>query len=78
MVTKVLKDRLIEEIGKLPEDRLREALDFVEYLRARERRGTVARSSEALDPQDDPILKLVGIADVKAFSQDIDEALYGK
>ena len=78
MVTKVLKDRLMEKIEKLPEDRLREALDFVEYLRAKGRNETVTRLSEDLDPQDDPILKLVGIADVQAFSQNIDEHLYGE
>ena len=77
MVTKVLKDRLIEEIGKLPEDRLREALDFVEYLRARERRGTVARSSEALDPQDDPILEFVGGVSHGSLAHGIDKELYG-
>lgn len=31
-----LKERLIEELEKLPEDRLREVLDYVAYLRAKE------------------------------------------
>ena len=78
MATNVLKERLIEELERLPEDRLREALDFVVYLRTREKNGAATRSPEALDPQKDPILKLVGIADVEPFSQNIDQDLYGE
>ena len=78
MVTKALKERLILEIEKLPEDRLREALDFVRYLRIREKNGAVTKSPEDLDPQQDPILKLVGIGDVEPFSQNIDHDLYGE
>jgi len=69
---------LIEELERLPEDRLREALDFVVYLRTREKNGAATRSPEDRDPKKDPILKLVGIADVKAFSQNIDQDLYGE
>ena len=78
MATKALKDRLIQEIDKLPEDRLREALDFVGYLRAIEIRETVTGSSKDLDPQQDPILELVGIADAEPFAQNIDQELYGE
>jgi len=78
MATNVLKERLIEELERLPEDRLREALDFVVYLRTREKNGAATRSPEDLDPQKDPILKLVGIADVEPFSQNIDQDLYGE
>ena len=78
MTAKALKERLIEEIGKLPKDRLREVFDFVEYLRTREENGAATKSPEDLDPQQDPILKLVGIADVEPFSQNIDEELYGE
>ena len=76
MVTKALKDRLIEEIGKLPKDRLREVLDFVGYLRTKEGNGDTEKLPEDLDPKKDPILRLMGIADVEPFSEDIDEALY--
>ncbi|MCD6141276.1 DUF2281 domain-containing protein [Candidatus Bipolaricaulota bacterium] len=78
MTAKALKERLIEEIGKLPKDRLREVFDFVEYLRTREENGAATKSPEDLDPQQDPILELVGIADVEPFSQNIDEELYGE
>ena len=78
MTAKALKERLIEELERLPEDRLREILDFVGYLRAKEAREAATRSPGDLDPQQEPILKLVGIADVEPFSQNIDEELYGE
>ena len=51
MTAKVLRERLIEEIEKLPENRLREVLDFVGYLRTKETREAAARLLEDLDPQ---------------------------
>ena len=35
-MVKILKKKLIEEIEKLPEDRIQEVLDFVGYLRTKE------------------------------------------
>ena len=78
MAAKALKERLIEEIGKLPKDCLQEIFDFVGYLRTREENGAARKSPEDLDPQQDAILKLVGIADVEPFSQSIDHDLYGE
>lgn len=77
MVAKALKDRLIEEIGKLPEDCLREALDFVGYLRTREGNGAVTKSPEGLDPDKDPLLKFVGGVSHGSLAKEIDEELYG-
>jgi len=78
VTAETLKERLIEELERLPEDRLREILDFVGYLRAKEAREAATRSPEDLDPQNDPILRLIGIADVEPFSRNIDEELYGE
>lgn len=77
-MTKTLKDRLLEEIERLPEDRLHEVLDFIECLRTKNMKEAGAGLPESLDPQKDPILKLIGIADVEPFSQNIDEELYGE
>jgi len=77
MAVETLRERLIEEIDRLPEERLREVLDFVEYILMKEGRRSTPKSSEGLDPEKDPILKLMGIADVEPFSQNIDEQLYG-
>ena len=76
MTTKALKEQLIKELEKLPEVRLREALDFVGYLRVREDNEAARKPPEDLDPKKDPILRLMGIADVEPFSKDIDEELY--
>jgi len=78
MTTKALKERLIKEIEKLPGDRLQEVLDFVGHILTKEGRRPAPKSPEELDPQKDPILKLMGIADVEPFSQNIDEQLYGR
>lgn len=77
MATEALKERLIKELEKLPEDRLQEVLDFVEYLRTKGGKRPAHKSPDELDPSKDPILKLMGIADVEPFSQNIDEELYG-
>jgi len=63
--TKPLKQRVIEELDQLPEDRLREVLDFVGYLKLKEERETPPRK---LDPEKDPILKLIGSVDVEPFA----------
>lgn len=54
MTAKALKERLIEELGKLPEERLREVLDFVGYLRAKETREAATVAPENLDPRRNP------------------------
>ena len=79
MTTQRIKERLLAELEALPEEKLREVLDFVEFLQAREAKKPrqEARPPSDLDPEGDPILKLIGIADVDPFSQSIDEELYG-
>jgi predicted RNase H-like HicB family nuclease len=37
----------------------------------------IEETIKELDPKEDPILQLIGIADVEPFSQDIDKELYG-
>lgn len=59
---------------------LQELLNFVHYLKFKEGQGTWlpldADLATDLDPQDDPILQLIGIADVDPFAEDIDKILY--
>ena len=74
MSARVIRKQLIKELEKFPENRLQEVLDFVDYLRTKETRKLFP---EDLDPQEDPILKLMGIAEVEPFSANIDEELYG-
>jgi hypothetical protein len=70
---KILKKKVLREIEKLREDHLVEVRDFVDHLLKMRRRTKEAK----LDPEKDPILKLIGIADVEPFSHIIDSELYG-
>ena len=76
IVTKALKELLIQEIEKLPEHRLREALDFVGYLRIRDENGAATNSLEGLDPDKDPLLKFIGGVSHGSLAKEIDEELY--
>jgi hypothetical protein len=72
-----LKKRLINNMDKLPETDIQEVLDFIEFLlRKRSKKKMVAQKSE-VDPAEDPILKLLGIADVDPFANKVDQELYG-
>ena len=72
-----IKQKLLEEVDELPEERLAEVLDFVGYLLTK----TTSQAPDGrldLDPAQDPILKLIGIADVEPFGHEIDKELYGE
>jgi hypothetical protein len=78
-------ERNIETLIKaLPKNLREEAIDFIDYLLSKSRseglskRRKVAVPSKNLDPAKDPLLKLIGIADVEPFADRIDEELYGR
>ena len=78
-------ERNIETLIKaLPKNLREEAIDFIDYLLSKSRsegpskRRKVAVPSENLDPTKDPLLKLIGIADVEPFADRIDDELYGR
>ena len=61
-----VKEKLLEKITDLPESRLQEVLDFVNFLRSR-----------AINDED-PILKVAGCLSGKPLSvNEIEENLYG-
>jgi hypothetical protein len=68
------KAKIVEALNALPEERQREVLDYVETLRSEEeeRTGTKER-----DPQENPLLDLIGSVDEDLGSDRIDEQLYG-
>lgn len=76
MQSQHLKERLIEAIEGLPEDRLREVLDFVEYLQFKGHTQT-PHDSQGLDPQDDPLLSFIGGVSHGNLAHGIDEEIYG-
>ena len=62
-----LKQKLLERITDLPEGRLQEVLDFIDFLRTREHQD------------EDPILQIVGSLSGEPFSaEEIEQELYGK
>lgn len=74
----VIKERLIKNIEKLPKSDIQEIFDFVEFLQTKRNRGETTSDKTQFDPEKDPILKIMGIADVEPFANKIDQELYGK
>ena len=74
----VLKERLIDKMEKLPEPDIQEVLDFVEFLEMKRSKGRVVPQKPEVDPTKDPILELLGIADIDPFANKIDQELYGQ
>ena len=65
--TKIVKENLFDKISDLPEAKLQEVLDFVDFLRS--------RKSEV----EDPILKVAGcLSGIPLSGSEIEEELYGR
>jgi len=72
----ILKDRVVENLGKLSKSDVQNVLNFSEFLLFKgDKKGRVC--STALDPKKDPILEIIGIGDVEPFASKIDQELYG-
>ncbi|MBU2461968.1 DUF2281 domain-containing protein, partial [bacterium] len=65
------KKRFFAAIEELPEEKAEELLDFTEFLLLRSK-----KSKLMLDWKEDPILRLIGLADEEPFADKIDEELY--
>ena len=75
-MAKELKERLYTAIEKIPESKLGEVLDFMEFLLKKERNSTQKRFD--LDPLRDPILEFIGGVSHGSLAKDIDNELYGE
>jgi hypothetical protein len=73
-----LETQLVHKLTMLPDDRLREVLDFVEFLLSKEQQAQAVISPETLDPAHDPILQYSGGVAHGSLARDIDADLYGK
>lgn len=71
--SKDLKEDLLNKIEKLPEDRLAEALDFIQSLLKKRTKPPVLNS---LDPQHDPLLRFIGGVTDGSLAASIDDELY--
>jgi hypothetical protein len=72
-----IKQKLLEDVDRLPEEKLAEVLDFVGYLLTKTKKEKLEEHIQ-LDPAKDPLLKVIGIADVEPFGHEIDKELYGE
>ena len=73
--TKTLaKEKVLAALEELPEEKVKELLDFTESLLLGEK---IKKSESKLDPDKDPILRLIGSLDEEPFADKIDEELYG-
>ena len=74
--TAILKNRVVETLGKLSKVEIQNVLKFSEFLlREVDKKRNVP--SRSLDPKKDPILRVIGIAEVEPFADEIDQELYG-
>lgn len=61
------KEKILEKIVELPDDKLKEVLDFIDFLRSKKKKC------------EDPILKVAGCLSGSALSaEEIEKALYGE
>ncbi len=75
-MAKEIKERIITAIEEIPEGKLVELLDFMEFLLEKERRNSKKRFD--LDPGRDPILEFIGGVSHGFLAKDIDNELYGE
>ncbi len=75
-MTKMIKERLLTTIEEIPESKLGELLDFMEFLLEKERYKK--KGELDLEPGKDPILEFIGGVSHGSLSKDIDSALYGE
>ncbi|HGJ64970.1 TPA: hypothetical protein ENS27_06210 [bacterium] len=65
-----IKEQLLNEIEILPDESLKELLDFAEYLhKMKEGKGVM--------DEDNPLLRFIGGVSLGSLAEGIDEELYG-
>src|SRR5262249_22505408 len=73
----ILKEQLVRELARLPEERLPEVLHFVESLLRQEQQARVDTLMPEHDPAHDPLLQYSGGVAHGSLARDIDQELYG-
>jgi hypothetical protein len=75
-MAKELKERLLTTIEEIPESKLGELLDFMQFLLEKERRKKERKLP--FDLTKDPILEFIGGVSHGSLAKDIDIELYGE
>lgn len=77
--TEQLKNNLSKKIEKLPEYKLNEVLDFVNFILYKENtyEPTFKEENNEISPNNETIMKFIGGVSYGSLAQDIDKELYG-
>ena len=76
-MSELLKERIVQRIDKLTDDKLGEVLDFVEFLVDRQASANTSHSLEPRSKSDtDPILQFIGGVEHGSLAQKIDDDIY--
>jgi hypothetical protein len=70
------KDRLLKDLERISYTEIHEISDFVEFIIKKRHKKPYKKMT--LTPKNDPVLRLIGIADVEPFSKTIDRELYAE
>jgi len=70
------KDRLLKDLERVSDTEISEISDFVEFIIKKRHKKLSKKMAPA--PKNDPVLRLIGIADVEPFSKAIDRELYAE
>ena len=70
-----IKERLLATIEEIPESKLEEVLDFIEFVLDKERH---VQEKNDLEPMKDPILEYIGGVTHGSLAENIDDELYGE
>ena len=74
----IFKKNLFDKIDQISEDNLHDIIDFIEHILKKQNDVSVYQNHKNREPENDPILGLIGIADSEPFSHVIDDELYGE
>lgn len=64
-------------LEQLPPEGLAELTNFIEFLGFKYHLPGSVESEPPLNPEADPLLQVIGVAEVEPLAQDIDDLLYG-
>jgi hypothetical protein len=70
------KERLLKDLEKVSNTEIYEISNFVEFIIKKRHKKPLNKMTSS--PRNDPVLKLIGIADVEPFSKEINRELYAE
>jgi len=71
-----MRDQLLHDIEKLPEEFIKELLDYADYLVVKSKKIKKINNGKS-NADENPLLEYIGGDSIGNLAQDIDEELYG-